>query len=215
VTVSSPSDQLSPLQREFLRALSAHPSGFFLSGGAVLVGWVFGHRHTDDLDLFTTDDAPMRDADRLARRIASEIGAVAEPTQTSPDFRRYALRRGADVVMVDFIRERVPQLHEKVIRDGITMDPVEEIVANKICALLGRAEVRDVVDLHRLELAGFRVEQFLADAQRKDAGVTPATLAWVLSEVTVPDTIASDVDPQAVRAFVRDLESRMRHLSAP
>ncbi len=164
MTVSSLSDQLSPLQREFLRALAANPSGFFLSGGAVLVGWVLGHRRTDDLDLFTTDDAPMRDVDRLARRLASEIGAVVESTQTSPDFRRYAFQRGDDVVMVDFIRERVPQLHEKVVRDGIPMDPVEEIVANKICALLGRAEVRDVVDLHRLELAGFRIEQFLADA---------------------------------------------------
>jgi hypothetical protein len=86
---------------------------------------------------------------------------------------------------------------------------------NSIVRPLTTALARDVVDLHRLELAGFRVEQFLADAQRKDAGVTPAALAWALSEVTVPDTIASDVDPQAVRAFVRDLESRMRRLSAP
>ncbi len=104
------------------------------------------------------------------------------------------------------MRERVPQLREKVVRDGIAMDPVEEIVANKIRALLGRAELRDVVDLYRLD-AGFRVEPFLTDAQRKDGGVTPAALAWVLSEVRLPDSLPGDVDPVAVRKFVRDLEA--------
>ena len=90
-----------------------------------------------------------------------------------------------------------------------------EIVANKICALLGRAETRDVVDLYCLELIGFRVEQFLVDAQRKDAGVTPGALAWVLSELVVPDVLPGDVDPEALRVFVRDLEARMRRLSMP
>lgn len=215
MTVSSPSDRLSALQRDFLRAFGTRPSAFFLAGGAVLAGWVLGHRRTDDLALFTTDDAPMGDADRLARGIAAEIGATAESTQTSPDFRRYALRHGAESIMVDFIRERVPQLHAKVVRDGITMDPVEEILANKICALLGRAEVRDVVDLYCLEAAGFPVERFLADAQRKDAGVTPAALAWVLSELVVPDGLPGDVSAAALRAFVRDLEIRLRRLSIP
>src|SRR5262249_10969596 len=157
---------------------------FFLSGGAVLAGWVLGHRRTDDLDLFTTEDGPMQDADRLARAIGAELGAAVDATQTSPEFRRYTLRRGSESIVVDFIRERVPQLRRKDVRDGITMDPVEEIVANKICALLGRAELRDVVDLYCLDAAGFRLERFLGDAQRKDGGVTPAALAWVLSEMT-------------------------------
>jgi len=206
---------LSGFQREFLRALATRRSGFFLTGGAVLAGWVLGHRETDDLDLFTPDDAPMRDADRMARGIADELGATVEPTRTSPDFRRYALRRGSESIIVDFIRERVPQLHPKSERDGITMDPVEEIVANKICALLGRTEIRDVVDLYCLEMAGFEVEQFLADAQRKDAGVTPAALAWVLSELAVPDRLPGDVDAEKLRAFVVELEARMRRLSMP
>jgi hypothetical protein len=149
---------LSALQRDFLRAFAAHPSGFYLTGGAVLVGWVLKHRRTDDLDLFTTDDGPMAYADRLARAVAADLVADIEAIQTSPDFRRCAIRRYGEGIVVDFIRERVPQLHPKIVREGITMDPVEEIVANKICALLGRAEIRDLVDLHALEHAGFPVE---------------------------------------------------------
>jgi len=195
--------------------IGSNGRGFFLTGGAVLAGWVLHHRQTDDLDLFTTDDASMRDADRLVRLVAAELGATVEATQSSPDFRRYALRRGVESVVVDFIRERVPQIHPKVVRDGITMDPAEEITANKICALLGRAELRDVIDLYCLEAAGFRVERSLADAQRKDAGVTPAALAWTLSELVIPDRLPGDVDAERVREFVRDLEARLRRLSVP
>jgi hypothetical protein len=215
VTACSPDDRLTALQQEFLGALAKRPSGFFLTGGAVLAGWVLRHRRTDDLDLFTTDDGPMRDADRLVRAIAAEIGATVEPTQTSPDCRRYSLRRAAEAVLVDFIRERVPQVHDKVVRDGITMDATEEIVANKICALLGRAELRDVVDLYCLEAAGLPVERFLADARHKDGGVTPAALAWVLSELAIPDELPGGIDADAVRGFVRELEDRMRRLAMP
>jgi hypothetical protein len=212
---SSPDDRLSALQRDFLDAFGARPSGFFLSGGAVLVGWVLRHRRTDDVDLFTTEPESMKEADRLARSLAADVGATIESTQTSPDFRRYVLHRGRETMVADFIHERVPQLHPKVVRDGVVMDPVEEIVANKICALLGRAEIRDVVDLLALETAGLPVEKFLGDAQRKDAGVTPAALAWVLSEIVVPDVLPGNADVNTVRAFVHQLEDRMRRLSIP
>jgi nucleotidyltransferase AbiEii toxin of type IV toxin-antitoxin system len=215
VTASSVSELLSPLQRDFLRAFATRPSGFFLSGGAVLVGWVLAHRRTDDLDLFTIEDGPMHDADRLARSIAADVRATVEARQTSPDFRRYTVRRGAEAIVVDFIRERVPQLREKIVREGIPMDPVEEIVANKICALLGRAELRDVVDLYCLDQAGHHVDEYLEDAQQKDGGVTPAALAWVLSELAIPDVLPGDTDAAAVREYVRDLESRMRRLAVP
>jgi predicted nucleotidyltransferase len=93
VTASSPSNRLSGLQREFLRRISSHTSAFFLTG-AVLAGWVLGHRRTDDLDLFTTDDTAMADADRLMRVVAAELGTSLESVQTAPDFRRYLLRSG-------------------------------------------------------------------------------------------------------------------------
>jgi predicted nucleotidyltransferase len=58
--------RLSALQRDLLEAFSKQTSQFFLTGGAVLAGWLLGHRRTDDLDLFTEDDEAMADA-RLMR----------------------------------------------------------------------------------------------------------------------------------------------------
>jgi predicted nucleotidyltransferase component of viral defense system len=206
---------LTDLQRRFLRAFANRSSAFFLTGGAVLAGWILGHRRTDDLDLFTLDDQAMGEGDRLVRGAAAEVGAATESVQTSPDFKRYLLRTETESVMVDLVRDRVPQVYEKILRDGLLTDPAEEIAANKICALVGRSEIRDLVDLYCLERAGFRIESFIADAARKDGGVTAATLAWVLSGLSVPDELPGGIDPGLLRSFVADLESRMRRLAEP
>ncbi|MGH7264742.1 MAG: nucleotidyl transferase AbiEii/AbiGii toxin family protein [Candidatus Rokuibacteriota bacterium] len=206
--------RLTTLQRRFLEAFVARSSAFFLTGGAVLAGWVLGHRPTADLDLFTTDDGAMSDGDRLVRGAAAEVDATVEIVRSEPDFRRYLVRAVDEGLIVDLVRDRVPQLRPKVDRDGVLTDSVEEIVANKICALVGRSEIRDLVDLYFLEQAGFRVERFVADAARKDGGVTPATVAWILSRVTIPRTLPEGVDVETLRAFARDLEGRMRRLAA-
>lgn len=213
MTASFPS-RLSELQRQFLRVFASKTSAFFLTGGAVLCGWVLGHRRTDDLDLFTSDDEAMTQGDRLVRAAAAEIGAAVESVQAHPDFRRYVVHRSGESMVVDLARDRTPQLYPKVDRDGVPSDTVEEIVANKICALVGRSEIRDLLDLFALERAGFRAEDFVAEAARKDAGVTPATIAWILSTLTVPDELPDGFDAEGLHAFARDLEQRMRRLAA-
>lgn len=180
----------------------------------MLAGWVLGHRPTEDLDFFTTDDSAMSQGDRLVRGAAAEVGGSVESVQTHPDFKRYLVRAGPEAVIVDLVRDRVPQLHPKVERDGVLTDSVEEIVANKICALVARSEIRDLVDLYFLERAGYPVERFITDAARKDAGVTPATVAWILSGLALPPTVPAGLDTETLRAFVRDLETRMRRLAA-
>lgn len=214
MTASSPS-RLTDLQRRFLEAFAARTSAFFLTGGAVLAGWILRHRRTDDLDLFTLDDDAMSEGDRLVRGAAAEIGAAVESVQSHRDFKRWLLRTETESVVVDLVRERVPQVHEKVLRDGLLTDPPEEITANKICALVGRSEIRDLIDLYFLERAGFRVERFIEDAARKDGGVTPAVLAWVLSGLNVPDELPGGAHPASLRTFVADLEARMRRLAHP
>ena len=125
--------RLTNLQRRFLEAFGGQSAAFTLTGGAVLAGWVLGHRRTDDLDLFTTDGDAMADCDRFVRAAAAAIGAAVEPVQSHPDFRRYLVRDAAESVVVDVALDRAPQLRHKVDRGSVRTDSVEEIVANKIC----------------------------------------------------------------------------------
>jgi len=208
-------DRLSALQRDVVRALAQRDCGFFLTGGGVLVGFVLGHRTTDDLDLFTTEDAAMAQADSLARALSLAVGADLESVQTTPDHRRYVFSRGQESTRVDFVRDRGVQLLDKPLRDGVAMDRVEEIIANKITTLASRSEIRDVVDLYCLEQAGYRIEDHLANALRKDAGATPATIAWLLSTLRVPERIPGDIPREALVAYVATLEARMRARAVP
>jgi predicted nucleotidyltransferase component of viral defense system len=209
---------LAPLQLEVLRAFFARERGFFLTGGGALVGFHLHHRTTDDLDLFTIDEQAFERSRHVLGDVASALGARLEVKQDAPSFRRYALSRGDDVVITDTVLERTVQLvKDKPELDGILVDPPNEILANKLTALVGRTEERDLVDVRALEAAGIRVEDALAAALAKDGGATPATLAWVLSQISIPPSakLPGGVDATTLNAYVRDLVTRLRKLARP
>jgi len=103
-------------------------------------------------------------------------------------------------------------------RDGLSLDPPEEILANKLCAILGRSEPRDLVDLFYLEKAGHRILAALPAARRKDAGLTPAQLAWAVSQVPLdrlPDGLLAPLPLDELRAFRNRLLEALERLSYP
>lgn len=62
----------------------------------------------------------------------------------------------------------------------ISVDSMREILVAKLTALLGRTELRDLVDVQALLAAGMDLTAALRDAPRKDGGFSAMTLAWVL-----------------------------------
>lgn len=121
-------------------------------------------------------------------------------------------------MVVDTVLERGAERADAKMHIGrVLVDPPSEILANKLTTLVGRMEERDLVDVLFLERAGFRVEDALPAALARDGGCTPATLAWLLSEVTVPDGVKlpAGVDAAELRAFVADLVVRVRRAALP
>lgn len=68
-----------------------------------------------------------------------------------------------------------------------------------------------------MEGAGFRVDDALPLAMQKDGGLTHAQLAWVLSQIVIPDGAAlpGGVTPAALRDFARSLVTRLTRQSFP
>ena len=209
--------KLSALQQEFLEAFFKRESRFFLTGGAALSGFYLGHRETHDLDLFTVSDA-LEDGFVLASEIARQRGASLESVRSAPDFRRLLMRHGSEAVVIDLARDRSPQFSaEKLVLNGIRVDPAEEILANKLCALLSRSEIRDLVDVRALEHAGYRVDDWLSAAMKKDTGLTPAQLGWVLNQIEMRDDLVppGGVSVAELRQYLVDLIGRLARLSYP
>jgi len=208
-------NQLSPLQEDLLHAFFQREDRFFLSGGGALAGFHLAHRETHDLDLFTLEDALDRGISALGGA-ARYLGATIEAIQTAPDFRRVLVQRGAEVV--DLFREYVAQASpEKRVIRGIRVDPPAEIMANKLCALLSRSEVRDLVDLRALEQAGYSLDDALTAAGTKDKGLTPAQRAWVLSQIEIgPDLVPpGNVPVKELRDYLADLIVRLTQKAFP
>ncbi len=210
-------DALSPFQRALLEAFFRRAPAFYLTGGAALAGFYLGHRRTDDLDLFTTEEA-LESGERALQEAADELGGSLERLQTAPDFRRRLVRRSGESLVVDLVRERATAgQRTKVQRGAVRLDSSEEILANKLCALLSRAELRDLVDVISLERAGLRMEEVLPDAMQKDGGLTPAQLAWVLSELRIGDDarIPGNLSADELRSGLESLIDRLTRLAAP
>jgi predicted nucleotidyltransferase component of viral defense system len=177
---------LTELQQDVLRRFFAVRHDFFLTGGAALTGFHLHHRATHDLDLFTTVDV-LDDGERTLSGIAHDLTVEMETVRRSSTFRRFILKSPQEGLIVDLVRDEVPQVLDKVAFGSIIVDSLEEILANKLCALLSRTEVRDLVDVVTIAAAGHDPVAAMSLAQRKDAGATPAQLAWVLSTFPIPE----------------------------
>ena len=215
---SSPADRLTRLQRDVLRAFFVREHDFYLTGGAALAGYHLHHRTTDDLDLFTPDAAAFERGRFVLESVASEVGAGFEVRQDTPLFRRCVLTRSDGGLVVDLVHDRLSgSSAERPEVDGVRVDRAETILANKLTTVLGRAEERDLVDLLFLERAGLRIEDALDAALAKDGGCTPATLAWILSEISIPEAarLPAGVDAPTLSAFVDNLVKRLRRLALP
>ncbi len=115
--------------------------------------------------------------------------------------------------------DRAPQLDvEKVSFDGIRVDTLREMIANKLTTLLSRTELKDVVDLYFLEQAGHDLLAAIPDAQAKDGGWEPAVVAMLLDGLRVdelPVWMIRELIPTDLEAFINRLRLAIAGLALP
>jgi len=215
----SPRDILTAFQWEFLSCFFQGAPPFFLTGGTALSAYYLQHRYSEDLDLFTLDGAAFDRVSLYVADTAAKLHAEAVSLQTAPLFHRYRITREGDSVIVDLVKEVVPQVsQEKNSFDGIVVDTLADITANKVCTVISRIEIKDYIDLYFLGRAGYPLENYIALAQQKDAGVSQATLAFVLSEVRllkVPDFMIAPVSLVELQEYFHSLARKLAVESFP
>jgi hypothetical protein len=103
------------------------------------------------------------------------------------------------------------------ILEGIVLEPLADLRAAKLTCILSRSEPRDLVDVLFLERAGYPPEQDLANALRKDAGMDPGVLGWLLGQFPVRPlpTMLQPLSEEELRSFRDELRERFRRLAVP
>mgnify|MGYP000028709924 CR=1 FL=1 len=95
---------------------------------------------------------------------------------------------------------------------------LREILANKLATLVGRSELKDVIDLYFLEKAGHDLLAALPDAQKKEGGLEPAVLSMILDGLQFdapPPWMLRPVDLEDLNGFVTRLRRAFAVLALP
>jgi hypothetical protein len=201
--------RLSSLQERVLVALADLDPGWTLAGGAALVGFHLRHRTTRDLDLFWRGRESLdRDVRSRVEERLRRVGLESEVAQVTPTLLRLRVHDGGDAVMVDLLAEPSSSLEapasEEIGGKTIRVDGLHEILVDKLCALLGRAELRDLLDVRGILEAGADLGRALLDAPKRDSGFSPLTFAWVLRGMPLAEMAAvSELAPDESDALDR------------
>ncbi|MDP9190580.1 MAG: nucleotidyl transferase AbiEii/AbiGii toxin family protein [Acidobacteriota bacterium] len=178
-----------------LDALAGVDPPFVLTGGGALAGVHLGHRTTRDLDLFWRNRDGLGILPHIAEQRLTDRGLSVRTMQTTPAFVQMRITDGKSVVIVDLVAEPSDAIERAeshtIGEEEILVDSKRAILAEKLCALLERAEVRDLIDVEALLECGESFELAIADAPRRDSGFSPLTLAWVLRDLHVVELAAS------------------------
>ena len=183
-------DVLYPLQDRVLGLFHQVDTGFYLTGGTAASRGYLNHRFSDDLDLFVNDDAHFGLwAERLIQvLLPMREGNVTVGLREERFVRLTFTQRDVTlkIEMINDVPAHVGAVHDHPILGRL--DSAENILANKITALIDREEPKDLADIWgfccQMNLS---LTEAITGAQGKAAGVFPADLARLLCSATPAD----------------------------
>ena len=208
---------LSGIDVGFIKACQGH-TPCHLGGGAALSGAWLAHRLSRDIDLFCHERELHRQLVSDLDDIAGSVGLTCTLVRDGGSHVRAVLNGPLGSKELDVVFEPGRDLEPPPAPvDGIVLQSLADIRASKLTCLLSRSEPRDLVDLLFLEKAGFPPEADLGNALRKDAGIDPGVLAWLLRDFpTRPlPTMLLPLTEQELTDFRDDLAVRFKAVTLP
>jgi hypothetical protein len=173
---------LTKVQAEIGRLLARNRSeDSYLAGGAAILLDPVTKRFSQDLDYFHDSAARVASAFKADQETLTTNGFLVEIQISQPGYLRALVRRDLDATKVEWAQDStwrfMPVIHSEEI--GYLLHPID-LATNKILALAGRDELRDLLDtlhLHRHVLA---LGPLVWAAAGKDPGFSPISLLELL-----------------------------------
>jgi len=195
---------LYPLQNRVLAIFKDTP--FYLTGGTALSRGYFHHRYSDDLDLFVNDHNGF---ERLVSEVFEKLRNQFPPAEVVVRESAFCqIFLGVEQLKVELINDVPAHVGDFVDHPELgRLDSCDNILANKVAALIDRAHPKDVVDLYFLLKSGLSLKQALTDANSKAAGITPLLVARILAEFHYEQLasirwIITDPDKERIRRYL-------------
>lgn len=204
-------EQLYPFQDQVLKVIRSLDTGFYLTGGTAASRGYLQHRFSDDLDLFVDDEDRFGLwVDRLIQGFLHGHSWNCQVNLREERYARLLLTQNditLKVEMVNDVPARVGQISDHPILGRL--DTAENILANKVTAILDREEPKDFADIWGFcFILDLPLIKAISDAESKAAGVFPADLARLLCTVTADDWASVRwISPPPVEEYLAQLNN--------
>jgi len=137
--------KLYRLQDEVLQVVFDTEYDFYLTGGTCLSRFYVEKRYSDDLDFFSNQSPRYSFAIKNIKKALQERFGLAVEVE-SKNFTRFKID---DLLQVDFVNDISFRYKEpKVTEKNYLIDTVENILSNKIAAVIGRDNPKDIFDIY-------------------------------------------------------------------
>ena len=176
-------DTLYPLQDRVLKLIDDLDTPFYLTGGTALSRCYLNHRYSDDLDFFVNDKPNfLIIVDSILINLNKEFKVKVIIRSKS-----YISLMINGILKVDFVNDvsfRYGKLEKKVIYSKV--DNLENILSNKLSALISRDEAKDVVDILMISKK-IKVDwkKIFSDVNSKAEGIFPIDVSRRLIDFPV------------------------------
>jgi hypothetical protein len=153
----------------------------YLAGGAAILIEPNTTRFSRDLDYFHDSEARVAEAFAADRNLLENSRYSIDVDLNQPGFVRAVVRKGGHATKVEWARDSawrfMPTVRDE--RVGFLLHPVD-LSVNKVLALAGRDEPRDVLDTLHLHRRVLPLGALCWAACGKDPGFTPLSLLELL-----------------------------------
>ena len=173
---------LTDYQSTLARLLSANRTfDSYLAGGAAILIEPNTTRFSRDLDYFHDSEARVAEAFALDSKLLDANGYSIELDLNQPGYIRAIVIMGRDETKVEWARDSTWRFMPTVRDDrvGFMLHPVD-LAVNKVLALAGRDEPRDVVDALHLHRHVLGLGALCWASCGKDPGYSPLSLLELL-----------------------------------
>ncbi len=136
--------ELYALQDQVLNAVFAAESEFYLTGGTCLSRFYQAKRYSDDLDFFANDSPRFAFALRNIRSALKDSHTFSVEVETKNFLRLIVDNK----LQVDFLNDGPNRFKDPIVtKENYLIDTIENILANKLTAVIGRDNPKDIFDI--------------------------------------------------------------------
>ncbi|MBU3925962.1 nucleotidyl transferase AbiEii/AbiGii toxin family protein [Patescibacteria group bacterium] len=140
---------LSKNQKTAVDFISNEPklADFYLSGGTALANYYLQHRFSDDLDFFISKKPDIIFLRNFTNNLKEKLNAKELRYERLYDRNQFFFIKDDEELKIEFTKYPFKQLNPTMHQDGIKIDSLRDIAANKLFTILDRFDPKDFVDL--------------------------------------------------------------------